>query len=326
VSLKHVKDHVDVISSEMFNTMLSRFADLLRWTNAAPNILAALTSLPRVQPGRPVRPSLVNVMVDACHALCDFFRIEKPPGLHKVAAGMWVHDSDVNPLVDCINACMQAFYGKADIYLFNAGDWGAARSYVADNSIIITTWSPPVLNSSEVLDVLDKYRAVFVIEVDTEPYRGIANQAYYQVLYTVPAPTWCYTDYAEVLEDSFRRFLGSKATGVFDYMVDSSLKVPDAVLWARYPYAMTCGWSYVKRGRGAVIEVPCDGFWRNVGVLASYIDALRYTFLDPLSRVRILHLGHYVSDMPGAHVCYPADVCWQQLAEQRGWQLHDLRR
>ena len=325
MSLKHVKDHVDVISSETFNTMLSKFADLLRWTNAAPDILAALTSLPRAQPGRPVRPSLVNTMVDACSALCNFFRIEKPPGLHKVAAGMYVHDSDVNQLVDCIDACMQAFYGKADIFLFPAGDWGAARSYVADNSIIITTWSPSALTSSEVLDVLSKYSVVFVIEVDTEPYHGMATQAYYQVLYTVPAPTWCMTDLGEVLEDSFRRFLGSRATGVFDYMVDSSLKVSDAVLWARYPYKVTCGWSYVKRGRGAVIEVPNDGFWRSADAIASYIDALRYTFLDPLSHLRILYLGHYVSDMPKEHACYPADVCWQQLAEQRGWQLHDLR-
>jgi len=325
MSYKKVADHVDVISSQLWRDLLNEFILRCRYysylNSKLLDIAKALESLPAPLSGRPVRPSLYNGMVSACKELLTTFNKSAPPGLRTVVSGDWVLSSDVNALIDCLSTVPPA----GTVYLFNTSDWDAARSYVADNTIIITTWSPPTLTSSEVLDVLDKYRAVFVIEVDTEPYHRIANQAYYQVLYTVSAPTWCMCDWGEVLEESFQRFLGREAEGLFDYMVDSSLKVPEAVLWARYPGTATCGWSYVRHGKGAVVEVPCDGFWRNVGVLASYIDALRYTFLDLSSPLRVLHLGHYVSDRPEWHKCYPADACWRQLASQYGYKLVDLR-
>jgi hypothetical protein len=329
MSVKRVTDHVDVISSKMFNTMVLRFIKLLDWTGASPDIRRMLESLSPAQQGQPVDPDYVNSMVDACVEVCNRLGVNPPADLHKVSLMQWVLATDVNPLVNCIDSCVKALRGPGEIYLFNAGDWSTARNYVTRNCIIFTTWSPQDLMGGEVIITAREKRAVFAVEIDTEPYWGIPTVAYYYALYNTFYPRWRGGDYGAVEDDTFQMFLGEEAYGVFDYMIEEGSKVSGSKIWARYPYTTptepTSGWSYVTYGEGAVIEVPCDGVWTSVDMLAAYVNALRARFLDFVSTVRVLYLGHYVSDRPSAHACYPADVCWRQLAARWGWSLYDLR-
>lgn len=212
-------------------------------------------------------------------------------------------------------------YAAPTIYLFKEHDWATAKQYVDDYSIIICSMNIPTLPADEVRQLVANKKVVFVIEVDTGPnYPGNAP-AWYNVFYTVLAPSSCDMCVNNVTDPDFQRFLGSSVHCLIDYNVSLSYKVSGAKNWT----GDSCGWGYKKYERGAIIEVPYDGYWMDADWLGKYVDAISSILLGASRPARILYLGLYISGSPGWHACYPIDNCWKAIAQARGWRVVDLR-
>jgi hypothetical protein len=207
------------------------------------------------------------------------------------------------------------------VLLFNTGDWNTAKLYVDDYSIIICTYGIATLSADEVRQLVASKKVVFVIEVDTEPYYPLEAPAWYNVFYTVQAPRSCGMDIGNVTDPDFQQFLGSSVPCLFDYNVDLSYKVSGTRNWA----GDSCGWGYKRYEQGAIIEVPCDGLWKDADWLGRYVDAISSILLGVSRPARILYLGHYGTDYTAWHDCSTIDNCWKALAQARGWSVVDLR-
>jgi hypothetical protein len=210
---------------------------------------------------------------------------------------------------------------KTTVYLFNSGDWDKAKQYVDDYSIIFCTYGISTLTPEEVRQLVATRKVVFVIQVDTEPFYPLDAPAWYNVFYTVLAPKFCDKDITNVTDPDFQSILGSQVSSYYDYNVSLSDKVPGTRNWT----GDSCGWGYKRYEQGAIIEVPCDGSWSSYPILGRYVDAISRILLGVSSPARILYLGHYTSNYPYYHICYPADECWRALAQARGWSVLDLR-
>ena len=212
--------------------------------------------------------------------------------------------------------------GATTVYLFNANDWDTAKQYITDGSIVFCTYTISTLTPDEVRQLVTEKKVVFVIEVDTEPYYPLEAPAWYGVFYTVPAPQRCApVTYVGVTDSDFRKFLGTSVLEWYDYQVSLNVKVPGTKNWT----GDSCGWGYKRYERGAIIEVPSDGLWKDADWLGKYVDAISNILLGVSQPARILYLGHYTSSDPSWHACHPIDNCWKTLAQTRGWSVLDMR-
>jgi hypothetical protein len=212
-------------------------------------------------------------------------------------------------------------YAVPTIYLFKENDWGTAKQYVDDYSIIICYMTIPTLTPDEVRQLVATKKVVFVIEVDTQPYYPYNAPAWYGVFYTVLAPRSCGMCANNVTDPDFQKFFGSSVPCDIDYNVSLSYKVSGARNWT----GDSCGWGYKKYEQGAIIEVPYDGYWKDADWLGKYVDAISNILLGVSRPARILYLGHYITGDPAWHGCNPIDNCWKTLAQARGWRVVDLR-
>jgi hypothetical protein len=269
-----------------------------------------------------VRPSYINLLADACEKMCGHHNINPPVNLQRVSDFEWVHDSHVNALADCIETLETQPPPATVVYLFNTNDWSTAKQYVTDYSIIFCTYAIDTLTPDEVATLVANKKVVFVIEMDTEPYHRLSAPAWYGVFYTVLAPSSCGYDIYTVTDPDFQQFFGSVVRVLYDYCVSLAYKVSGTRNWT----GDSCGWGYKKYERGAIIEVPCDGVWRDVDWLGKYVDAISSILLGVSAPRTILYMGTYVSDAAWWHYCYPCDECWKALAQARGWLLFDLRK
>jgi hypothetical protein len=329
MTLSRVKDHIDIISSDYFRELIRRYLDRFDYYLAFHpdwrTLYDQMVALPEPKYGDPVRPRYINVLADSCEKMCGHHGIAPPTRLRRVSNLMWTRADDVNALVDCIETLEKLPLPAPDIYLFNMHDWGAAKQYVTDYAIIFCTFDIDTLTPSEVSSLVANRKVVFVIEVDTEPYHGYSAPAWYGVFYTTLAPPACGYDINAVTDPDFQKFFGSYVPILIDYSVDLSRKVSGAKNWAQLWYLPTCGWSYKRYASGAIIEVPCDGIWKDADWLGKYVDAISSILLGVRVPTRILYLGDYISDTPSWHACYPCDECWKALAQARGWKVIDLR-
>jgi hypothetical protein len=211
------------------------------------------------------------------------------------------------------------------VYLFNEGDWSKAKDYVDDNTIIFVTITIGGISNTEVQNLVNSKRVVFMVEIDTEPFYPYDAPAFYNVFYTVLAPSSGYSDDNYVVDPEFTNYLYDRVPALFDYFTPITQKVSGAVDWARYTGSTTYGWSYKKYSYGAIMEIPYDGFWKDADWLGRYVDAASNILLKISRPYRILYLGRYTSGMPDWHGCYPVDACWKTLCSNRGWTLADLR-
>jgi len=207
------------------------------------------------------------------------------------------------------------------VYLFREADWSTAKRYADDDSLIFCTHGIDTLPSGEVRELVASKRVVFVIEVDTEPYYPLPAPAWYPVFYTVLKPPFCGVNVATVTDPCFRQFLGYSVPALWDYCVSLRYKVSGAWNWT----GDSCGWGYKVYEKGAIVEVPYDGFWESAEWLGRFVDAISNCLLGLRRPLRILYLGRYVSGTPGWHLCHPIDACWRALASARKWRLVDLR-
>jgi hypothetical protein len=207
------------------------------------------------------------------------------------------------------------------IYLFKEHGWAMAKQYVDDYTIIFCWMTIPTLSADAVRQLVASKKVVFAIEVDTQPYYPYNAPAWYGVFYTVLAPRSCGMCADNVTDPDFQRFLGSRVPCDIDYNVSLSYKVSGARNWS----GDSCGWGYKRYERGAIIEVPYDGYWMDADWLGKYVDAISNILLGVSRPARVLYLGHYISGNPGWHACNPIDECWKALAQARGWRVVDLR-
>ena len=257
--------------------------------------------------------------------LLDIMKSYASP-LSEKATGDIVASADWNALKQAMSVAprlneLASTYAVPTIYLFKENDWATAKQYVTDYSIIICYMNINTLTPDEVSQLVANKKVVFVIEVDTQPYYPYNAPAWYNVFYTVLAPRSCGMCTSNVTDPDFQKFFGSSVPCLVDYNVDLSRKVSGARNWT----GDSCGWGYKKYERGAIIEVPYDGYWMDADWLGKYVDAISSILLDVSRPVRILYLGHYISGSPGWHTCHPIDACWKALAQARGWRVVDLR-
>jgi hypothetical protein len=212
-------------------------------------------------------------------------------------------------------------YLATTVYLFNEHDWATAKQYVTDYSIIFSWYDISTLSPDEVSSLVATKKVVFVVEVDTQPYYLRNAPAWYNVFYTVLAPSSCGMCVSNVTDPDFQRFLGTSVPCDIDYNVSLSYKVSGAKNWT----GDSCGWGYKRYEQGAIIEVPYDGFWQSADWLGKYVDAISNILLGVSKPARILYLGGYTSSNANWHACYPIDACWGTIAQQRGWIIKNLR-
>jgi hypothetical protein len=326
MTLPRVKDHVDIISSSHFKELIRRYLDrFLLYLPAHPDwrtLYDQIASLPEPKTGDPVRPSYINLLADACEKMCGHHGVSPPAGLQRVSDFEWVHDAHVNALADCIETLESLPPPATVVYLFNANDWTTAKQYLTDYSIVFCTYGINTLTSDEVAALVANRKVVFAIEVDTEPYHRYDAPAWYKVFYATLAPPACGYDVYYVTDPDFQRFFGVGTPSAWDYCVSLTYKVSGTKNWA----GDSCGWGYKRYEQGAIIEVPCDGIWRDVDWLGRYVDAISSILLGVDAPRTILYLGHYISSAPWTHMCYPMDECWKALTQARGWILFDLRK
>jgi hypothetical protein len=358
VSLKYVRDHVDVISSEMFNTMLRAFRGMLAGLGVAGDVLKRLKQLPPARTWQPVDPEYVNAIVDACSALCDYFHAPQPPGLHRVSVYQLVRDSDVNQLVDCINTLIPLLLDAYDVFLLNPGDGTVAKLLAADDALIFSPFLPEGLTSAEVRDIVRNKRTVFTVMLDEEPWERITPPAWYRVFYYSRAEDFGHygcpdkniyyhcsrvvdeslkSEYPWLLDDRFYPFLGERVPNVVDACTSYFVKMPGVKQYI-VPYwyyeqpppgvivwTPTCGFSWLGYERGFIIEVPFDGVWASVDWLSKFITAISSVLLGAQRPKKLVYMGRYDSLHPESHECYPADSCLRALAELYGWRVLDMR-
>jgi len=211
---------------------------------------------------------------------------------------------------------------KTAVYLLDTNDWGKAKQYITNYTLVFASYSIPSLYSDEVEQIVSKSTVVFVVEVDTQPYYGRSVAAWYPVFYAVQNPRACGYDNGAVIDPAFQQYLGTSVPALWDYQVSIYHKVAGTVNWAG---TSACGWSYKKYSRGAIIEVPCDGFWKSADWLGKYVDAISSVLLNVSQPLRVIYMGGYTSDAPYYHKDYPLDSAWKALAQSRGWEVVDLR-
>jgi len=325
MSYKKVTDNIDVISSQLWKQLLNDFIDRCRgYANKNPylnDIANTLSILPSPTSGKPVKPSLYNNMANACRELARTLGLEPPSDLRTVKTGDYVLARDVNALIDCLNMIPPAPTITNFIYLFNENDWNTAKNYVTDNSLIFIWVNISTLTSDEVQQLVNNNKVVFMVTIDVQPNYSTPVPAFYPVFYTQLEPTACDFDVRDVTDPNFQQFFGDTVPADWDFCVNLSQKVTGTKNWT----GDSCGWGYKTYTKGAIMEIPYDGFWESPTWIANFVLAASNIFLGVSKPTRILYLAGYTTGDPDWHDCYPLDSCWQQFASQYGYQIVDLR-
>lgn len=211
--------------------------------------------------------------------------------------------------------------GQTEIYLFNTNDWNTASSYVTDGSIIFVNVDINTLTSDVVQNLVNSKRVVFVIVIDTQPLNKVSIPAFYPIFYIYLVPKLYGEGGTGVIDTEFQKYFGSSIPTLIDYAYHYEVKVQGTISWTG---GGAC-YGYKRYNTGAIIEIPYDGFWKDVEWLAKYVDAISNILLGLSNPTRILYISGYTSSLSDWHLCYPLNVCWNTLAQQRGWRVIDLR-
>jgi len=198
-----------------------------------------------------------------------------------------------------------------------------AREYIKDYSIIIVFL--PSVSYSSVRQYLDNYKIVIVQEMDTQPFYRRSMYHLYNILYSVTNPSDCGRDFNTIVDSYFAQKLNMTSfPALFDYFVPSTQKVSDITNWAEMESG--CGWSYKTVGKGAVIEVPYDGYWRSASILEKMMKAISERFLGVTLPRRIIYLGLYTTNAPEWHGGVDnISYMWSIVASRNKMELIDLR-
>lgn len=229
---------------------------------------------------------------------------------------------------ECLNA-LSYLYRKPPIgiYLFNENAWSEAKQFVTDSTMVIcsdyTSTIPP---KADIEYYLNNYKVVFVKEIDTGPYHRRKYYQWYNIIYNITDPRGETYTYTIIQNDLMRSKIGSDILYLsFDYGTRIIDKITNAIHWGMIESDYS--FSYVFRGEGGVFEVPFDGYWRSVSILTNMVRSMSEIVLDEDWPLRIIYIGHYVTDNPPFHggIANIATM-WQTIANNRNIPLHDKRR
>jgi hypothetical protein len=265
-------------------------------------------------------------MVEACKEICNTLGKQAPSGLRVVTSGDTVLASDVNSLMNCASLVPKP---EPTVYLFKPNDWDTAKNYVTSNSLIFVNYDIGTLTNTEVANIIALLPVIIVNMIDTQPGHQYPAPAFYQVFYNTLRPVGDYYPESYVIDTCFKSILGDILYTFFDYIVFDRYKVAGVQNWGMemiHNFIVVRGYySYKMYESGAIIEMPCDGFWESVSWMEKCTQAMTKCILGIDKPTTILYLGGYTSDTPSFHECYPLDTCWQQFASRNGYKLVDLR-
>ncbi len=255
------------------------------------------------------------------------------------------HTNTLIDVVRCLDEVVALLPFPKEIVMVDTDDWDTAKRYVSDGTIIFINYGIQTATPEEVRKIVDTYRVVFAVMIDTQPFYRRDTGAFYGVFYRERNPGDCreLTGCFNIVDGRFVREFGFTSCSalycdgfgriwtLIDYAVHETYKVEHAKAWAVGP----CGYSYARYSAGSIIEVPSDGVWRDTYTLDIYIGMLSRILLDDehcyvASRGKKLHriiwMAYYTSTLPQYHECHPADRCLAELASRSDWRLIDLRK
>lgn len=253
-----------------------------------------------------------------------------------VRGGDIIRSADRNALLSVVErvysvaSALGPWPGRVRVYLLPTGlgddPWSAIKPFLKDDTIIFLPFNVPGLKGEDLKPYLDKYRLVLVNMIDTQPLYDGETETFYQVLYIT---TRIRGDYialpVSVVDKCFQYWCGDEYPILWDYLTVNRSKLPGFVQWAWSRWLPEESFAYVKHGRGAAVEIPCDGFWNTPEQMILTLCALISCFLGPVNELEIAYAGVYISDDPSWHKCYPLDACWEEVCESLYWELIDKR-
>jgi len=252
-----------------------------------------------------------------------------------VRGGDIIRSADRNSLLSVVErvysvaSAIGPWPGRARVYLLptNLGDdpWSAIKPFLKDDTIIFLNFNVPGLQGEDLKPYLDKYRLVLVNMIDTQPFYDGETETFYQVLYTTTRIKGGYVSPVPVVDKCFQYWCGDSYPILYDYLTVNESKLPGFVQWAWSKWFPEGSFAYVKHERGAVVEIPNDGFWKTPEQMVLTLCALVSCFLGPVNELEIAYAGMYISDFPPGHKCYPLDACWKEVSESLYWKLIDKR-
>jgi len=329
MSYEKVTDHVDIISSQLWKQLLNDLIDRCKayaYKNPYLNDIAnALSILSIPAPGKPVKPSLYNNMVNACRELVRTLGLEPPLDLRTVKTGDYVLARDINALIDCIDMIPPVTPPPPAptkfIYLIKENDWDTARNYVKPRSFIFVNYDIDTLSSTELNNIVTNQQVLVLNMMDTQPYWGAMPLAFYPIFYITEQPTVGInppnTGTLTILDPCLEKYLGGIFVAWNDYPVFDTQKVEGVVHWAGFPGETMRHFSYKKYQRGIIIEMPYDAFWCGYSPSPICFDnvmmALSQCFFGTDTPDYILYLAKYDTHS------------WDYYAEHYGFQIVDLR-
>lgn len=223
-----------------------------------------------------------------------------------------------------------------------------------------------VVNNKEVVIVVYVANYPF-LDQSGKLYACLPDTAFNGILYTNDSPRMCcIPTNVPIVDDKFKKSFGftgcknmsSISCGIWDIICvqngnqigstnipchtnpiysiayDDRDKLPTVVPYARtcsgYPSGTCCSFSYVKYGKGAVIEFPVIDKSAVVDYLDWFIGAVAYLFLGEPNSCHIANGNVKLKRIiwgfdPYNSPCPDTDDCIRTLAKRSGWTIVDIR-
>jgi len=222
---------------------------------------------------------------------------------------------------------LNGMMAPAQVYVFNTDDWASMEPYITDGAVIVMNPTISTVTPDRILSVLQSKQVKLMVLIDTQPYYPKPVPALKGVLYSVDKYTLShYTDTFYLISPADKEYFGVESVpALYDSDTYRGDHVSQAVEWGVFPLFPDWGAFYVKIGNSYVIEVPCDGFWKDVSWLEKYLYWIPggYPQLFPLKRV--LHIASDGTDRPDWHQYPTLSQTLQAWAQQHGYAYSDLR-
>jgi len=187
--------------------------------------------------------------------------------------------------------------------IVSRNDTATLKRYFSDNSIIFVGIGDS-LNSGTLQQLVQTYKAVLVILIDSEPRYGVQPLAFYPWFYTANNINNNTGNY-DVVDQCFSQYFKNILPNYDDLSIPQSYKTKGV-------NCITSGdscYGYLRIGNGVVLELPFDGVWLSDLILTRFILAITHCLLNTDIPDMIIWATRTWSDYPNVHSCYPVKSC-----------------
>lgn len=344
----------DIVRADHHNKVkgfLKKWLELNKFDQDAPEVYGALNQIPERSRGDMVYPedwnNILGILVQIKQLISQYseeFRInvdqtatyyytlltQRLQQLKEVSVGDVIESDQYNLRRGCLECLAYLVRLLKGILLFDWEAWDYAKIYVTDKTIVILgdfTMTKP--SASEIQQLLNDYKMVIVKEIDTGPYYRRAYPNLYGILYNTLRPSSPGSFNVYIVPDYLKSKLGTAELVVcYDYIIRTEDRVPGYYAWAypRIPMWPLPVYAWRPIGRGVIIELPYDAYWRTQSTLDAFMDWLAYAYLLTTWADRIIYMGGYTTEYPGFHGGVSnITTFWYGIAENRGLKVYDMR-